>query len=70
MQCRKCGAKDITRRRAGVFFCQHCGMQPGQAAMDRAGFHAPAKEPAELTPIDYIFSPRVPQLRGKTGAAQ
>lgn len=35
--CRKCGAKHVTRREAGVFFCQHCGMQPGQAGFDRSG---------------------------------
>ena len=35
--CRKCGAKKITKRSAGVFFCQHCGMQPGELRMDRFG---------------------------------
>lgn len=35
--CRKCGAKKITKREAGVFFCQHCGMQPGELGMDRMG---------------------------------
>ena len=36
-QCRKCGEKRITRRRAGEFFCQRCGMQPGNSQMDRVG---------------------------------
>jgi ribosomal protein L37AE/L43A len=35
--CRKCGSKKLTRRRAGEFFCQHCGMQPGVLRMDRLG---------------------------------
>lgn len=37
MDCRKCGAKKITRRRAGVFSCRHCGVQSGATNMDRAG---------------------------------
>lgn len=27
----------MTKRRAGEFFCQHCGMQPGPAGFDRTG---------------------------------
>lgn len=37
MDCRKCGAKHITRRRAGVFSCKHCGVQPGPMGLDRGG---------------------------------
>lgn len=37
MACRKCGESKITRRRAGEFFCQRCGMQPGALQMDRSG---------------------------------
>lgn len=37
MNCRKCGAKRITKRRAGVFSCGHCGVQPGPNNMDRSG---------------------------------
>lgn len=36
MKCRKC-CGNCTRRRAGEFFCQHCGMQPGAMQMDRGG---------------------------------
>ena len=35
--CRKCGAKGITKRSAGVFSCVHCGVQPGPQRLDRAG---------------------------------
>lgn len=69
MQCRKCGAKPITRRRAGEFFCQHCGMQPGAAAMDRCG-NASTRE--ALKPTDdlapYVIAARKPRL--KAGAAK
>ncbi|GLO70304.1 hypothetical protein MACH17_18210 [Phaeobacter inhibens] len=44
MTCRKCGAKKITKRRAGVFWCRRCGMQPGQLKMDRAGIPAKRTE--------------------------
>lgn len=37
MNCRKCGAKRITKRRAGVFSCARCGVQPGELRMDRSG---------------------------------
>lgn len=37
MNCVKCGAKRITRRRAGVFSCRHCGVQSGPMKLDRAG---------------------------------
>lgn len=45
--CRKCGAKKITKRAAGVFFCQHCGMQPGELGMDRFGNVPPVDEEAK-----------------------
>lgn len=35
--CPKCGNNRPTKRAAGVFFCQHCGMIPGQHKFDRAG---------------------------------
>lgn len=35
--CRKCGARGITRRRAGVFSCNHCGVMPGSQNLDRSG---------------------------------
>ena len=37
MNCRKCGARHITKRRAGVFNCKRCGVQPGPSGMDRFG---------------------------------
>lgn len=37
MNCRKCGAKRITRRSAGVFSCAHCGVQPGPMGLTRFG---------------------------------
>lgn len=46
--CRKCGSGKITRRRAGEFFCQHCGMQPGLLKMDRFG--TPTATPESETP--------------------
>lgn len=45
MNCRKCGAKRITRRSAGVFSCLHCGVQPGPQRLDRGGLHLPNTEP-------------------------
>ncbi len=45
MDCRKCGAKRITRRRAGVFVCRHCGVQPGPMGLDRGG--VPLIDPSE-----------------------
>lgn len=48
-KCRKCEGK-TTRRRAGQFFCQHCGMQPGAAGYDRGGGIMPYKRKApEMT---------------------
>lgn len=47
MNCRKCGAKKVTRRRAGTFFCQRCGMQPGVDGFDRFGNPAPRSPTAE-----------------------
>ena len=37
MNCRKCGSLRVTRRRAGFFICQHCGVQPGVLRRDRSG---------------------------------
>lgn len=37
MNCRKCGARHITRRSAGIFVCQHCGVQPNLQTHDRFG---------------------------------
>lgn len=64
MQCRKCGAKNITRRRAGVFVCQRCGVQPGPACMDRAGNGDAAPLPVDLTQDvgAYAFAVRQPRL--------
>lgn len=65
MQCRKCGAKKTTRRRAGVFSCKRCGVQPGPFQMDRFG------RPGEVTPLQtdlptdgYTIAARQPKLRG------
>jgi hypothetical protein len=63
MQCRKCGSKKTTRRRAGVFSCAHCGVQPGPFLMDRFGNPGPiAETPADPAPTDYIIKPRQPRL--------
>lgn len=43
MNCRKCGAKRITKRRAGFFSCRHCGIQPNLNRMDRGGLPIPPK---------------------------
>lgn len=48
MNCRKCGAKHITRRAAGLFSCRHCGIQPGPVGFDRAGLE-PRKDQIEQT---------------------
>lgn len=48
MNCRKCGAKQITRRRAGVFSCHHCGVQPDLNRLDRGGL--PILKPAPVEP--------------------
>ncbi len=44
MNCRKCGAKRVTRREAGVFSCKHCGVQPNLNTLDRGGLAMPAPE--------------------------
>lgn len=63
MQCRKCGTKKTTRRRAGVFSCHHCGVQPGPANMDRAGIpRLVIVAQADLAPILHIIKPRQPRL--------
>jgi ribosomal protein L37AE/L43A len=63
MQCRKCGNGRTTRRRAGVFFCQHCGMQPGPSNMDRCGNPSPAAEYPNLEAAEeYIIRPRARRL--------
>ena len=45
--CNKCGAKRITKRRAGVWSCRHCGVQGGTVLndIDRSGNAVPP--PAE-----------------------
>ena len=48
MNCRKCGAKQITRRSAGVFSCAHCGVQPGPFHLDR--FANVTRQPVPLEP--------------------
>lgn len=64
MNCRKCGAKQVTRRAAGVFVCQHCGVQPGPLHLDRFGNATrPAVEPATVTATDYQIAPRQPRLQ-------
>lgn len=66
MHCRKCGAAKITKRRAGVFSCNHCGVQPGQFRMDRTGIPGPAPDLSELNPdsepyvIGNIWTPNLP----------
>lgn len=64
MQCRKCGSKGITRRRAGVFSCTHCGVQPGPSGMDRIGKPSVMLGP-QIAPhnAEYDFTPRQPRLR-------
>lgn len=63
MQCRKCGAKHITRRRAGVFACQHCGVQPGPTLMDRFGNARLVIVEPEVTATDYVIAPRQPRMK-------
>jgi hypothetical protein len=50
MNCRKCGAKRITKRSAGVFSCRHCGVQPGPQMLERGGLPTEPPEPAECEP--------------------
>jgi len=63
VNCRKCGAKQITRRSAGIFVCRHCGVQPGPFNLDRGGntTFAPL-EPAPTPEGDYVFAERKPRL--------
>lgn len=49
--CRKCGAKKIKRRAAGVFDCRHCGYQPGPMNLDRSGI------PTEIVATDTETEP-------------
>ena len=67
MNCRKCGAVRITRRRAGVFSCARCGVQPGQAGFDRAG-NAPPKQP--MTHVEDAIPYLVGNLRGNLAPAK
>lgn len=71
MNCRKCGAKQITRRSAGLFICRHCGIQPGPNFLDRFGNATrPAIEPEQITATDYQIAPRQPRLQaGTTGVS-
>lgn len=63
MNCRKCGAKQITRRKAGVFVCQHCGIQPGPFNLDRGGFPTQLLlEPVLTDAGNYEFAERKPRL--------
>jgi hypothetical protein len=65
MSCRKCGGKHTTKRRAGVFSCRRCGVQPGPYQMDRAGIPAPVKpQPTFQGPEQYEVKPWQPRLRG------
>lgn len=64
MNCRKCGAKQITRRKAGVFVCAHCGIQPGPFNLDRFGNATLLLcQPEDaLTVSGYEFAERKPRL--------
>jgi len=63
MNCRKCGAKQITRRKAGVFVCAHCGIQPGPFNLDRGGnLTQPLLKPVATDTGEYIFAERKPRL--------
>lgn len=60
MNCRKCGARNITRRAAGYFSCNHCGVAPGPEHRDRSGhFTPPALDIAtsDSESIHYEFAP-------------
>lgn len=50
MNCRKCGAKRITRRCAGVFSCRHCGVQPDLNRLDRGGLPTHLALPTDAEP--------------------
>lgn len=70
MQCRKCGTKKTTRRRAGVFSCGHCGVQPGPSNMDRAGIPRPVIVVPQVEPTgDHIIRPRQSRLRAGVSAS-
>ena len=74
MNCRKCGAKQITRRSAGIFVCAHCGVQPGPFHLDRfANVTRPLATEDELplpVPVREI-APRQPrQLAGLAARSQ
>jgi hypothetical protein len=62
--CRKCGARKITRRSAGLFVCRRCGVQPGTFNFDRFGSASPRSviEPVSTQSSDYQFSIRQPRL--------
>lgn len=73
MNCRKCGAKQITRRSAGIFSCRHCGVQPGPFHLCRAGLPTRAIAIAtevELLPADFSYeiAPRQPRLLAGSAA--
>lgn len=65
MNCRKCGAKQVTRRKAGIFLCQHCGFQPGPFNLDRFGNASPSLRQLEdtLAVSDYEFAERKPRIK-------
>jgi hypothetical protein len=67
MKCRKC-CGPTTRRSAGIFSCRHCGVQPGQAIMDRGGIPAPIIEYPSVAPTeaDLLMRPRQDKLRGSS----
>lgn len=62
--CRKCGAAAITRRKAGFFICQRCGVAPGTLSMDRFGNYLAVVAPPVSTAISYHILPRTPRLKG------
>lgn len=72
MNCRKCGAKQITRRSAGIFSCPHCGVQPGPFHLCRAGLptRVAITTEDELLPADltYEIAPRQPRLPAGSAA--
>lgn len=59
MNCRKCGSLRVTRRRAGFFICQHCGVQPSRSNFDRFGNIRPDETEAPsaaASPLPYEFA--------------
>jgi transposase len=67
MNCRKCGAKQVTRRSAGIFFCEHCGFQPGPLNLDRFGTPTPSLRQLEAATqvANYEFAERKPRIKAE-----